>query len=74
MPKQWDGNDSTLIVEGRELWDYVNEEMSQTNHELFQDYTFLITRMFDARVKSLIKNILLGRGQGKIPISFHSYR
>ena len=74
IPDNWDGEDSTLMVEGKELWDYINEDISQTKHELFQDYTFLITRMFDARVKSFIKNILLGRGSGKVSISHYSYR
>ena len=69
IPEGWDGTDSTLLVEGKELWDYVNEEMSQSRHHLFKDYTFLIARLFDARVKSFIKNILLGRGKDKVPIS-----
>ena len=43
-----------------ELWEYVNERMAQPKHELFKDYTFLITRMFDARVGSFVKNILKG--------------
>ena len=74
IPDNWDGLDSTLIVEGKELWDYVNEDLSQSKHELFKDYTFLISRLFDARVKSFVKNILLGRGNGKVTISHYSYR
>ena len=74
IPDNWDGNDNTLLVEGRELWDYINEEMSQSKHELFQEYTFLIARLFDARVKSFIKNILLAQGDDKVNISHYSYR
>ena len=74
IPAYWDGNDSTLLVEGRELWDYVNNVMSEKKHELFKQYTFLITIMFNARVDSFIKNILLGSGVDKVPISRYSYR
>ena len=74
IPDKWDGNDNTLMVEGKELWDYVNEDMAQSYHDLFLDYTFLISRLFDARVKSFIKNILLGRGEGKVAIANYSYR
>ena len=74
IPEDWDGLDSTLLIEGRQLWDYVNNVMSESKHELFKDYTFIITRLFDARVKSFFKNILLGRGKGKVPISHYSYR
>ena len=73
-PNEWNGNDNEILVEGKELWTYVNEEMSQSKHELFKDYTFLITRLFDARVKSFVKNILMGNGQGKIPLRYYSYR
>ena len=74
IPAYWDGNDSTLLVEGRELWDYVNNVMSEKKHELFKEYTFLITIMFNARVDTFIKNILLGSGVNKVPISCYSYR
>ena len=43
-------------------------------HALFKDYTFLISRLFDARVKSFIKNVLMGRGQGQASLSHYSYR
>ena len=73
-PKKWDGNDADILVEGTPLWDYVNSVMSKTKHQLFKDYTFLITRMFDARVKSLVNNILMGGGKDKIPFQYYSYR
>ena len=73
IPKEWDGTDETILVEGKELWEFVND-MSDTRHELFRHYTFLITRIFDARVKSLVKNILMGKGKDKIPIAYFSYR
>ena len=48
--------------------------MSDSKHELFRDYTLLITRHFDARVKSFLKNILMAGGDDKIPFKYYSYR
>ena len=73
-PEDWDGNPSMVLVEGVELWEYVNNHMSESKHELFKDYSFLITRLFDARVKSFIKNILMGSGDGKIQLAHFTYR
>lgn len=74
IPQDWNGNDNELLVEGEELWKYVNDIMSENKHDLFKDYTFLITRLFDARVKSLMKNILMAGGADKIPFKYFSYR
>ena len=77
IPDEWDGNENELLVEenGEEipLWEYVNEVMSESKHELFKDYTFIITRMFDARVKSFINNIMMGGGR-KVRFRYWSYR
>ena len=79
IPEKWNGNEAELRVfdseDGKyvELWHYVNEKMSQPKHELFKDYTFLITRMFDARVVSFVKNILRGGGR-EVPFQYYSYR
>lgn len=72
-PDDWDGTDETILVEGMELWEYV-DGMTDSRHTLFKDYIFLITRLFDARVKSFVKHILLGKGKGQIPIHHYSYR
>ena len=53
IPDGWDGHKEDLLLfepdDGKdvELWEYVNNKMSQSKHELLKDYTFLITRMFD---------------------------
>ena len=73
-PNNWEGNDEDIQIEGMPLWTYVNDEMSQSKHELFKDYTFLITRLFDARVKSFIFNILMAGGKDKIPFQYYGYR
>ena len=46
--------------------------MSESKHDLSKDYTFLITRLFDTRVKSFITNILMGGGR-KVKFSHWSY-
>ena len=74
IPDDWSGLDSELLVEGKPLWEYVNQDMSQSKHELFKDYTTLITRHFEARVKSFVKNILMGNGNDKIPFKWYNYR
>ncbi len=74
IPEDWNGDDDKILVEDKPLWDFVDQDLHQSRHELLRDYIFLITRMFDARVKSFISNILMGSGKDKIPISFYSYR
>ena len=78
IPPNWNGNDKELVVEmdngeKPELWVYVNEKMSHPKHELYKDYIFMITRLFDSRVKSFIANILMGGGRN-VPFRYYSYR
>jgi hypothetical protein len=72
-PEDWSGDDNDLLVDGKPLWDYV-KEMPMSKHDFFKDHTVLITRMFDKRVEKLIKEILMGQGKDKVPISYYSYR
>ena len=73
-PDDWDGNDAQILVNGKtELWEFLNN-MQESKYQLLKNHPFLITRHFDARVKSLIKNVLMGPGSGKIKISEYSYR
>ena len=70
----WNGKDENIIVNDKDqLWDYV-DAMDCSRHELLKDHVFLITRMFDERIKSFIKNILMGPGEDKAPFKFYSYR
>ena len=71
--EDWNGDEDLILVEGKPLWEFVRE-MQKSSHELFKDYHFLITRAFDARVRSFVNNILMGKGRGKIPLSHYSYR
>ena len=69
----WNGNDDNIRVGQRKLWDFV-DSMDQSRHELLRDHVFLITRMFDERVKSFIKNLLMRKGSDKVPLLYYTYR
>ena len=75
--KGWSGNDDDIIVHHDKGTDKLNdflEKMDCTKNQLLKDNVFLITRMFDDRVKSFIKNILMGPGKDKVPLKYYSYR
>ena len=74
----WSGDDNDIFVKyGDEeeipLWEYV-KTLPKSKYELLRDQVMDTTRIFDNRVKSFIKNILLGPGGDKIPISYYTYR
>ena len=73
-PEKYDGHIEDILVEGKPLWKYVNEDMACSKHELFRESTFLITIMFDERVKSFMKNILMANGKNQVPLRYYSYR
>ena len=75
---KWNGDDANIFVkydneEEMLLWEYI-DSMQTSRHDLLDDHVMIITRIFDNRVKSFIKNILLGAGKDKIPISYYTYR
>ena len=74
QPEDYDGHLENMLVEGKPLWEYVNEDMSCSKHELFRESTFLITLMFDERVKSFIKNILMANADDQVKFRYYSYR
>ena len=74
----WDGSDENIMVQDddgvvHKMFDFI-EKMDDTKNQLLKDNVVLITRMFDDRVKSFIKNILMGSGKDKVPIKYYSYR
>ena len=74
----WSGDDNDIFVkygdeEEMPLWEYV-KTLPKSKYELLRDQVMDTTRIFDNRVKSFIKNILLGPGEDKIPISYYTYR
>ena len=58
------------------LWEFV-DSMTESKSELLSDYIFLVTRHFDERVKSFLKNILMApksNEKTEVPIDFYNYR
>ena len=70
---EWNGKDDEIYVNGKPLWTFISE-MKDPKYKLLNNQVLLITRMFDNRVKSFIKNILMGSGKGKLPFQYYSYR
>ena len=70
----WNGKESDIyVVDGEtktKLKVFIKESGRSVN-EILKDHVVLITRIFDNRVKSFVKNILK---KGKVPISHYSYR
>ena len=71
--EEWDGDEDKITVEGQKLWDFI-DSLDHTRPQLLQDYVYLVTMHFEERVKSFVKNILLGKGKEKVPIEHYSYR
>ena len=69
----WNGDDDLIKVNGEKLWDFV-EQMPKSKYELMKDHIVLATRLFDRRVRSFVKNILMGPGEDKVEIEHYSYR
>ena len=68
----WDGKDSSIFINGQKFSDYLRDNIDTSN--LLRDNVVHITRMFDSRVKSFMKNIFMGSGRGKIPFVHFTYR
>ena len=65
--------DDTMTVNEMPLNDFL-KKTGQTLHELIQKNTFDVTRIFDNRVKSFIKNILMGQSDEGLQITYYTYR
>ncbi len=69
----WTGEDDTILVNGQPLWEFVDAKGIK-NSSTVRENVFHITRIFDMRVKSFVKNILMGSGSNKVPFSHFAYR
>ena len=69
----WDGDESKITVDNIALWDFI-ESMNQSQDEVLRDCVLLVTRHFDERVKSFIKNLVLGTGADAIKVDYYEYR
>ena len=70
---QWDGDEDKITVMGQKLWDFI-DSLDESKNDLWTDCIFVVTMHFEERVKCFLENILLGDGEGKVPIEHYSYR
>jgi hypothetical protein len=70
---EWNGTDESILINGIPLWEYM-EVNSINKNDMLREEVFHVTRMFDNRVKSFIKNVLMSPGMDRIPFSYYSYR
>ena len=68
-----DGETDSIYVDGELLIDHL-VKTGQKLHEIIQKETFTITRMFDRKVKSLIKNVLMDKGNKGMKLKHFMYR
>ena len=70
---EWNGTDNDILVNGKPLWEYLMSRKESKN-ELLMNYIVLVTRIFDNRVKSFMKNIVMKNGDGEPIFQYYSYR
>ena len=70
---QWDGRQENISVDGLPLDEFISL-MQIDKHALLKDNVFLITRMFDQRVKSFVNHILNAGGKDGIKVEHYTYR
>ena len=68
-----DDETDSIYVDGDALLDYLLKT-GQKLHEIIRKETFTITRMFDRKVKSLIKNVLMDMGEKGMNLKYFMYR
>ena len=75
----WNGSDEEVLViddtldKPLPIMDYLKEKKMCKNSTLM-NYIVLITRIFDDRVKSFLKNIIMTSGEGEPQFRYYSYR
>ncbi len=69
----WDGKEENILINDQTLPEFLRQcDMDKNN--ILRDNLVHITRMFDSRVKSFVKNILMGDGKIPVPIAHYAYR
>lgn len=71
----WDGYDDTIKINGVNFWDFMKKQKLSKN-DILMDHVVLITRIFDNRLKSFFKNIVMKSDPNTIEPAFkyYSYR
>ena len=69
----WNGTDNDILVNGMPLWEYVKSRR-ESNSELLMNYIVLVTRIFDDRVKSFMKHMVMKNDLDEPNFKYYSYR
>ena len=67
----YEKEDDNITINDVPLWDFV-DKLHLNKHQMLKDEIVLIVRMFDARVKSFIKHILMAKSE--VPIQNYTFR
>ena len=65
--------DEEILVDDVNLHEYL-QDTKQTKHELLRNEMFLITQMFDHRIRCFIKHILMDQGDEGMHVHYFTYR
>ena len=68
---EWNGTDNDILINGKPFWEYINSR-KESKSQFLMDYIVLVTRIFDDRVKSFMKHVVMKNG--KPLFSYYSYR
>ena len=63
----------SIFVDGDPLLEYLLKT-DQKLHEIIRNETFTVTRMFDRKVKSLVRNVLMDLGAKGMNLKYFMYR
>ena len=69
----WNGSDTDILVNGIPLWEYL-QSRKESQNDLLMNYIVLVTRIFDDRVKSFMKHMVMKGGKGEPIFKYYSYR
>ena len=70
---EWNGTDTDILVNGIPLWEYL-QSRKESQNELLMNYIVLVTRIFDDRVKSFMKHMVMKGGKDEPIFKYYSYR
>jgi hypothetical protein len=70
----WNGRDENIFVDGVPLPEFLETQSTSSRSSLLRKNVFLITRIFDHRVKMFIKHMVMKGGKDSLPVQYFTYR
>ena len=68
----WDGDNQNIFINNVPIWEYLGDKANK--NEKLMNHVLLVTRIFDNRVKSFFKNIVMKSGKDEPKFKYYSYR